>query len=243
MRNMSLASIMLPVILGFIASSSSLSTQDASLTLSSLKTVTGYAKVSDGDSLRIGQVRVRLFGIDALEGRQSCTFNRQEWACGRAAKKALERLTKGQKVSCSVIDKDKYDRSVSICRVGNRDINESLVRNGWAVAYTQYSSRYAGAERDARLNERGIWRSEFERPHDYRKRIRKVQEIKASQNTDGRPHPSCVIKGNISRNGNRIYHMPGQRDYARTSINVKNDERWFCTEEEALDSGWRKAQR
>ena len=35
-----------------------------------------------------------------------------------------------------------------------------------------------------------------------------------------------VIKGNISSSGERIYHAP---------------ERWFCTEQEAIAAGWRKA--
>jgi hypothetical protein len=53
---------------------------------------------------------------------------------------------------------------------------------------------------------------------------------------------ACAIKGNISANG-RIYHRPGQRDYARTRINPAQGERWFCTEDEARAAGWRPALR
>ena len=56
------------------------------------------------------------------------------------------------------------------------------------------------------------------------------------------PQPGCVIKGNISlRTGERIYHVPGQRYYGRTVISPEDGERWFCTEEEAEASGWRRA--
>jgi hypothetical protein len=44
-----------------------------------------------------------------------------------------------------------------------------------------------------------------------------------------------VIKGNISfLTGERIYHVPGQRYYDKTVINVLQGERWFCTEQEAI---------
>jgi hypothetical protein len=52
---------------------------------------------------------------------------------------------------------------------------------------------------------------------------------------------ACVIKGNISREGERIYHMPGQRYYDKTIVNWIKGERWFCTEQEAVRAGWRKA--
>ncbi len=51
----------------------------------------------------------------------------------------------------------------------------------------------------------------------------------------------CVIKGNISSSSEKIYHMPGQRFYDKTIIDVSAGEKWFCTEEEAVAVGWRKA--
>ena len=52
----------------------------------------------------------------------------------------------------------------------------------------------------------------------------------------------CDIKGNVSINsGERIYHVPGQMYYADTIIRTDYDERWFCTEAEARQAGWRRA--
>lgn len=51
----------------------------------------------------------------------------------------------------------------------------------------------------------------------------------------------CVIKGNISSSGERIYHVPGQKYYSKTKISPSKGERWFCTEKEAREAGWRKA--
>lgn len=51
----------------------------------------------------------------------------------------------------------------------------------------------------------------------------------------------CTIKGNISWSGERIYHMPGQRYYDPTVINISRGERWFCSETDARAAGWRRA--
>lgn len=53
---------------------------------------------------------------------------------------------------------------------------------------------------------------------------------------------ACDIKGNVSFNtGERIYHVPGQAYYDETVINEDYGERWFCTEDEAIEAGWRKS--
>jgi phosphatidylserine/phosphatidylglycerophosphate/cardiolipin synthase-like enzyme len=51
----------------------------------------------------------------------------------------------------------------------------------------------------------------------------------------------CIIKGNVTRNGERIYHVPGDRTYDRVRMDTGQDKRWFCTEEQAVAAGWRKA--
>jgi hypothetical protein len=63
-----------------------------------------------------------------------------------------------------------------------------------------------------------------------------------SQNTT--PKPGCNIKGNISwNNENKLYHLPGMKDYKITKIDSSKGEQWFCTESEAIASGWKKAPR
>ncbi len=53
----------------------------------------------------------------------------------------------------------------------------------------------------------------------------------------------CGIKGNISRNGDHIYHVPGGEFYWRTRVNLFRGERWFCSEQEAQAAGWRRSLR
>jgi hypothetical protein len=56
-------------------------------------------------------------------------------------------------------------------------------------------------------------------------------------------HPDgCDIKGNISiATGEKIYHVPGGEFYDACVISPDYGERWFCTEQEAIDNGWRKS--
>ena len=49
----------------------------------------------------------------------------------------------------------------------------------------------------------------------------------------------CVIKGNINSKGDKIYHVPGMSSYGATKIDESKGERWFCSEEEAIQAGWR----
>jgi hypothetical protein len=52
----------------------------------------------------------------------------------------------------------------------------------------------------------------------------------------------CNVKGNISFNGNqKIYHVPGQKYYSETRIDLLKGERWFCSEDAARRAGWRKS--
>ena len=59
---------------------------------------------------------------------------------------------------------------------------------------------------------------------------------------EGAPSHDCIIKGNINREGERIYHMPGGNSYAKINMDVPG-KRWFCSEDEAKAAGWRPAKR
>src|SRR5690606_2590093 len=54
----------------------------------------------------------------------------------------------------------------------------------------------------------------------------------------------CDIKGNVSIDtGERIYHVPGQYYYPQTKIRAEYGERYFCSEAEARNAGWRRSMR
>jgi len=65
-----------------------------------------------------------------------------------------------------------------------------------------------------------------------------------SDNKDDGATKACavIVKGNISQeSGEKIYHMPGDKDYENTKINKSKGEKIFCSESEAIENGWEKA--
>jgi len=200
--------------------------------------VAGRASVIDGDTIEIREVRIRLFGIDAPEGRQLCQDDAgKDWRCGQQSALALSDKLGQATVSCQERDRDRYGRTVAVCHLDGEDIGSWLVQSGWAVAYRKYSLDYVPDEDQARQQRAGIWAGSVQMPWDWRAAER--APVAPQTAPDG-----CVIKGNISSNsGKRIYHVPGQQDYEATRISPDKGERWFCTEEEAVAAGWRKAGR
>ena len=202
--------------------------------------VTGPARVVDGDTFSVGAERVRLWGVDAPEGRQVCQNDQgQSYACGDVARAQLVGLIGGRAVRCEVRDRDPYGRAVARCLAGSTDLGEAMVRAGWAVDYVQFSrGGYASAEAEARRGRRGLWAGRFETPSTWRSEARQARPAPAAP-----PQSGCIIKGNISAKGRRIYHVPGQEDYAATRIDTSKGERWFCSTAEARAAGWTPATR
>jgi endonuclease YncB( thermonuclease family) len=195
--------------------------------------MSGLARVVDGDTLQVGEQRVRLEGIDAPESAQTCRRSGTgTWACGRAAADVLAALVDGRRVTCRNTGKDKYDRVLGVCSVDGRDINAEMVRSGFAWAFVKYSRSYVAEEAAARAARVGIWQGEAEPAWIFRANRWQSAETDAPA--------GCAIKGNITENG-RIYHMPWSPWYGKVKIDPAQGERWFCSEAEAQSAGWRSA--
>ena len=138
-----------------------------------LADVSGVPRVVDGDTIVIGKDRIRLHGIDAPEQRQTCSHHDLEWACGEAATGALSEMVGDNSVTCRGNKRDRYDRLIAVCFVAGRNLNASMVRDGWAVAYRKYSTDYVAAEKNAAAELRGIWKGDFIRPWEWREKQRK----------------------------------------------------------------------
>lgn len=194
--------------------------------------VSGPARVVDGDTLVIGAQAIRVEGIDAPEDGQSCNrSNGGRWSCGAEATAALRALS-AKGVRCVGSEFDAYERLIASCSAGDADIGKIMVLEGMALAYRRYSIRYVADEEVARKASRGVWQGSFVEPWQWRKE-------KWSDAVSTASSPDCPIKGNISSNGNRIYHAPWSRSYSKTRIDESKGERWFCDEAEALAAGWR----
>jgi endonuclease YncB( thermonuclease family) len=219
--------------------------------------ISGTPKIVDGDTVQIGEAKIRLQGIDAPETDQLCLDAKQHtWACGISARDELIEHSAGRSWDCDISGADRYGRSLGTCFVEGEDVNAWMVHNGWALSFLKYSHTYDADEAVARAARAGLWQGAFIAPWDWRHRSKQTlilgaatvpvdaqSKLLGAVSSAGAPDPNCVIKGNVNRKGERIYHLPGQLNYPKTSMNKGMGERWFCTEGEAEAAGWRKATR
>ncbi len=128
--------------------------------------------VTDGDTFFVGEVSVRLAGIDAPEADQSCRGGaglRDVTQCGGEARRHLRDMISSALVTCIVEEKDgralrseeAFARPLVVCdatkgREPAFDIAERMVADGFAIEYKGVANSYAGAARVARLEGRGI---------------------------------------------------------------------------------------
>lgn len=195
-------------------------------------TVTGPAAIVDGDTIWVASQEVRIYGIDAPETGQKCQLPKGTWNCSNAAIAELTRMVEGKTVHCVGHESDQYGRLIARCSTdGFPDLGAHLVASGLAWAFIKYSTDYSKLERGPRIKKVGIWQSRTQPAWEYRARRWRT----ATQLTP----ESCPIKGNINAKGEKIYHAPWSRHYAKTRIEPSKGERWFCNEAEAKAAGWR----
>lgn len=121
----------------------------------------------DGDTLINGDQRIRLWGIDAPELSQTCDGGTT--LCGKQARDALQELIDSGQLKCIEKDVDYWKRSIALCHRGSIDLSKDMVRQGWALAYRQYSDDYIDDEAFAKLSKVGIWLGTFIEPWKWRK--------------------------------------------------------------------------
>ncbi|QOR01946.1 thermonuclease family protein [Campylobacter sp. 2014D-0216] len=125
-------------------------------------------RVIDGDTLEATykdeKLKIRLFGIDAPESDQ---------AYGKMATQFLSAIVLKKEVTLSVKDEDKYGRILAIVYLNDKDINQVMVKNGFAWAYEYYSDLYLDEQNYAKEHKKGLWVDEDPiEPYKWRKQIR-----------------------------------------------------------------------
>lgn len=129
-------------------------------------------RVTDGDTIRIGDERIRLWGVDAPEIRQDCTMAGGTINIGRAARDHLEALIGGRDVTCERMDVDRYGRTVARCSIDGLDLGAMMVADGWAWDYREYSrGAYSDQQAAAEAAGAGLWAggAMCEVPSDWRR--------------------------------------------------------------------------
>ena len=196
-------------------------------------------RVIDGDTVELlGGERVRLLGIDTPE---TVKPNTPIQCFGKEASAHTKALLEGKTVTLvrDIEDRDKYGRLLRYVYQDGLFVNEALIRDGYARVYTYppnvaHAQEFVVAERVARSAKRGLWGNVCTN--------KTPQTPSPSSPTQTETAPTgCTIKGNINTSGEHIYHMSGCGSYTKTRIDTTKGERMFCTEEEAVGAGWRKA--
>lgn len=209
--------------------------------------VQGTATAIDGDTIDMTGMRIRLAFIDAPEAQQACDTAGATWACGTAATEELASILADQHVSCAVIDTDVYGRQVAQCQTRVFDLGREMVRRGMAITLDNAPYEYGEAAQVAQRLNYGLWASTFELPANWRaanpqlvqREVQNMPEAPQHQPEAERVYRNqfgCAIKGNRSRRGEWIYHLPGRPYYEQT-----RPEELFCTESEARAAGYRRS--
>jgi hypothetical protein len=172
-------------------------------------------------------------------------------ALRRCARDHLTQRINGQSIDCSPEGSDSYGRTLAVCKIGTENLNAWMVHEGWAMAFVKYSTAYLNDEEHARRAQRGLWAGAFIAPWDWRYRDKGTENRGAlvvpiaaqaillePASAAEASSPNCTIKGNVNRQGERIYHRPGGLSYAKVNMNAGE-----TTEEEAKAAGWRPAYR
>ena len=110
--------------------------------------ISGFAKVVDGDTIKINSKKIRLYGIDAPEKKQKCkkiyltisfmSFTK-DYMCGEVSTQKLIKKINKKKLNFNILDVDRYKRLIGECFKRNINLNSWKVSNGYAVAYRKYS--------------------------------------------------------------------------------------------------------
>ncbi len=173
------------------------------------------SRVIDGDTFVTTENQyIRIASVEAPE---------IDRCGGKEAKQALEDLILKKPLYLKVLFRDAYDRLVSQVYVGNAYVNETLIRDGYA-----YYLPRGKAESLTELKRAGEYARE-------KKLGIFSQTCTQVTNADS---PSCAVKGNV-RNGN-IYYTPECGVYHNTVVQLYLGDRWFCSEKEAIEAGFRK---
>jgi len=122
----------------------------------------GHVAVVDGQTLRLGEVVVRLQGIAAPPRGTSCLKpDNSRFDCGAAASEALARLLHGRSVTCKLYGRDTAGFPQGLCEAEGRDVNRDIVAAGWARARSESpgfaAASFGDAEVQARTAHRGLW--------------------------------------------------------------------------------------
>lgn len=113
----------------------------------------------DSGTIQVGRTTLRIAGVEPIEPEARCISGDRSLPCGVRARTAVRGWLRGRSLLCPVPPEAGDDLTVP-CLLGEEDVGEWLVVNGWAAAAPD--SRYVEAEATAKQARRGIWEYDIE---------------------------------------------------------------------------------
>jgi micrococcal nuclease len=209
-------------------------------------------RVVDGDTIELEDGRkLRYIGIDTPETKHP---TKGQECFGEEASQKNKELVEGKIIALEkdVNDTDRYGRLLRYVWLEEKMINLTLVELGLAHAVSYppdvaHQEEFRMAESQARAYQKGLWGADCDL--ETKKLEQLNQDIQDADqqlmdNVQGAEdelvEEGCVIKGNISDSG-KLYHLPTCPSYSVVKINEDKGEKWFCSEEQAIEAGWQKS--
>jgi len=125
--------------------------------------IVGLPAVVSANSFQLQGRTVVLWGVAVPQSQVPCVTGQVSWSCGTESLTALRQFLGLHEVACFDKGNDNAGRMVGQCFVGPLDVAGDMVRNGWAVADSNYTRAYTPQESDAKFKRRGIWTGNFDR--------------------------------------------------------------------------------
>jgi micrococcal nuclease len=173
------------------------------------------SSVHDGDTFTTEDgMEIRLAGVDAPESPKGCLMFE--------AKERLVKLIDKKEVRIEFTGKNSFNREMAFVFVGDAFVDKVLLEEGLGYLMNGTNPKYGvsltNARDSAKAAQRGVW----------------------SELCQGN---GCKIKGNYRKDNNTyIYHLENCYNYDKIVVNEKEKDQWFCTEEEAIEAGFRKSE-
>jgi micrococcal nuclease len=187
--------------------------------------------IADGDTITVltddrQQVRIRLYGIDAPEGGQAYGSKATQYVKGLLAENPV--------VELDVKDTDRWGRTVAVVVLPDgRNLNEEIVRAGYAWVYIRYCKEiplcigWANLQQEAKQSRIGLWNDpDPVPPWDWRRGTRG-----ASQQPDSSVPSWAQFSGNTSSG---VFHARSCEHFR-----CKNCTEFFRTRADAVAAGFR----
>jgi len=126
-------------------------------------------RVIDGDFLALGNLRIRLVGIDAPEAAQQCnTTSGASWDCSaKSSDRARNVINGADRVECFTSENGSHGLYLASCQADGRDVGALLVQEG--LAWPDQDQRYYVSEMNtAQTDGLGIWQAYTQPPWEWR---------------------------------------------------------------------------